>query len=169
MDPNQNPDTNLNLNQNLISNLPDEKLLEICEKMDLATLNQYIRSSKKAHQVCSEILDKRRIRFQSLKNKLIEDQQINFTKSYPFYDSYISVTLLTNDNTERNLVLSQRLFPKSHSLEEWPFDWIINREGWWDSEREITRPFYKRYGRSTIDQLPKIFEKIDQAGYKDIL
>ena len=37
--------------------LPDEKILEICEQMDLSELNKFIRSNSRISTICQEVIN----------------------------------------------------------------------------------------------------------------
>ena len=61
--------------------LPDEKILEICKQMAIGTLNTFVRSNYRIHNVCQEVLHQRH------KELELKEQQIlnKLRNKYPWH------------------------------------------------------------------------------------
>lgn len=59
--------------------LPEEKIVEICQNMDDATLSRFLNTSATNYRICSEVLDKRIKEYGSL----FEQANVTWNKLFP--------------------------------------------------------------------------------------
>lgn len=80
-----------------LSDLPDEKLIELCQQMDPQTLGRFMQVNWRMNQVCSEVLYKRRLK--SLVGRWIlvtsagvpSEVHVSLSKDYLFITQDVSI------------------------------------------------------------------------------
>lgn len=156
-------------------NVSIDNLRDICQKMDLATLNKYIRSSKSAYAACKQILDKRLLRFQEYRRDLSDPDNIEL-QLYKFENGFKSTVSIVQEKPNgipsNQLSVYQNVFIQESKMPSWPLNnnnlTIYN---WGDSINPYNkiptrRLYYQRNLLGTaVDQLPHIIEEIEGKGY----
>ncbi len=71
----------------MISELPEEKIEEICQQMDDVTLSQFIQTSKTHHRICGEILKQREVEYDRLIDEILTASKNNRLKEIHLYSS----------------------------------------------------------------------------------
>ena|SRR5437667_336223 len=87
-------------------NLPDEKIVEICEKLDDRSLSRLVRSHGKFYQLCNKIIKKRQlgairdldIYSGQFVGHSIPGAQITFNKKYMDYNISLKILKTKDDN-----------------------------------------------------------------------
>lgn len=59
-----------------MNTLPNEKIYEICQKMDDKTLANFMMAEKNVHDVCSEIMAKRRVDYDEFNDLRLENMEL---------------------------------------------------------------------------------------------
>ena len=150
-----------------ISDLPDEKILEICQEMDLPRLNNFVRTSKRNYEICKEVLESRKLSSDQIKHRLVAgNEQLSFYRDFPDGKSIIDMEL---DPFNENIILiTQRFYPRKLQLPP-PIIAITDSGSWSDSRAGtlIYDDIQHEYDMdSTMANLPNLVDTIYRRGYK---
>lgn len=124
--------------------LPNEMVMNICNEMRLEDLSKYVLSSKRMHEVCDEVLRKKkkeevgRIKELAFPDKLFS--QATFTKSGSRYKIYISrrgdyITIVQQDVNVGPLIRLPREF--SVTISDTAYFWTINKRKFYGYEEGV--------------------------------
>lgn len=147
--------------------LPAEKILEICEHMDDASLSQFIRTSQRNYDICSEELQKRI----DIVDKDIEDLHknsfISYTRPYPegqiFLSSNVDISYIRAGLIAGNYYYDIKQLEQVN-LEIPQAEWVIGND----------IPVFERYldfGIGTIgphDEMPEIYQTVVSNAIRDV-
>ncbi len=148
---------------NVLSSLPEEKILEICQQMDDPTLLRFLSVSKENQRICSEVLIKRRKEYLDI----FKQNQVEWEKQLP--DGTIStITFFRSNLGKRNFI--QQYDMKLMSLPEvesiFPPDIQIFETG--DEEAGYIIVYRKADNLSENDLL-RILKRIERFGYPRVV
>ena len=136
----------------LFTLLPDEKILEICQQMNVSTLNRMIRTNKRIYQVCQEVIDKR----------LIQDLVGRWVKCYD-----PSITSVIIEEKENNIAIFQErlLLPEQlleGEMKGFPSGYYSGRK------RKLDPIYYTEISKDDTERLKYLWKKLIDYGFKNI-
>jgi len=143
-----------------LSNLPEEKILEICQNLNDEALAKFMRTSGNYERICSEILQKRKDKyFNAIKNSQWSKKISNRTYS----DVYFQNGTPGYINKVSQIDWDFANYPKVESV--FPSD--IKTEGYKDIEAGRYLMYRETHNLSEGDQL-RIMKKLKKLGYTHV-
>ena len=142
------------------TNLPYDKMIEICESLDDKSLGRLVRTSNMAHQTCQMILTKRRENFvEEFVENVNDISDIN--NFYTIYNKN-NVTVKLYNNPVSNYYFIYQIIEES--LGPSKIKWILPDI----SISEIGNQRFARIRKSDINELKQLGYNLHDQGYKHI-
>ncbi len=140
--------------------LPDDKLFEICEQVDIQTLSQMVQTSWKLNNLCNELLKKRLVPVKNLIGRWHK------CKSYSFewHETRSESNIVYVDDIGDKLEIYQYGRNDEYLTGAMEYTQVVER----DFEEEDETRYGRKISKDDIIQLEKIYNELIERGFKNI-
>ena len=154
----------------MIDTLPDELILNICEKMDVKTLSNFIKTNSRIHQVCDNLLQSKKPEYEI--EKIISDLMTSDKVTYQKIEDNLEINVVIkrygpNDYSVSQLISIKNKVSRGTHLPS-P---IINSKRYYNAIPYPTEMYgyltlKRQYDHLTKDIFPELAQNLVKQGYK---